>query len=153
MIHAWRIPCEMSLNHIDDKSTLGAMTWFHQATSHYLTKCCPSSILSCVGTRPQLEQLEHLHSENTPWLIITLVREVIMFSPCVFVCLCLCHNVCPEDVTMQDWCRTNNILQVHCWGCLVVQVVFHALMTSLMTSPSPKVGQSLKLIYLRQYLS
>ena len=54
---------------------------------------------------------------------------------------------------MKDWCHTNNILQVHCWGCLVVQVMFHALMTSSMTSPGHKVGQILKLIYLRQYMS
>ena len=54
---------------------------------------------------------------------------------------------------MKDWCHTNNILQVHCWGCLVVQVIFHALMTSLMTSQDHKVGQILKFIYLRQYLS
>ena len=90
-------------------------------------------------------------------MIITHVSEVIMFSPCVFVCLwlCLClyHDVCLEDLTMQDWCHTNNILQVHCWGCLVVQVMFHALMTSSMTSPGHKVGQILKVIYLRQYLS
>ena len=31
--------------------------------------------------------------------------------------------------------------------------MFHALMTSLMTSQDHKVGQILKLIYLRQYLS
>ena len=52
---------------------------------------------------------------------ITRVSEVIMFTPCVFVCLwlCLClyHDVCPDDLTMKDWCQTNNILQVHCWGC------------------------------------
>ena len=85
-----------------------------------------------------------------------------MFSPCVFfVCLCVCgcvvvyvcHNVCPDDLTMKDWCHTNNILQVHCWKCLVVQVMFHALMTSLMTSQDHKVGQIFKLIYLRQYKS
>ena len=52
---------------------------------------------------------------------------------------------------MKDWCHTNNILQVHCWGCLVVQVMFHAPMTSLMTSQDHKVCQILKLIYLRQY--
>ena len=79
-------------------------------------------------------------------IIITRVSEVMMFSPCVFVCLwlCLClyHDVCPDDLTMKDWCHTNNILQVHCWGCLVVQVRFHALMTSSMTSPCHKVGQS-----------
>ena len=54
---------------------------------------------------------------------------------------------------MKVWCHTNSILQVHCWGCLVVQVMFHALMTSLMMSEDHKVGQILKLIYLRQYLS
>ena len=87
-------------------------------------------------------------------VIIIRVREVIMFSPCVFVCfLCLYHDVCPDDLTMNDWCHTNNILQVHCWGCLVVQVMFHALMTSSMPSPGHKVGQILKLIYLHQYLS
>ena len=81
-------------------------------------------------------------------VITTRVSEVIMFSPCVFVCLrlCLClyHDVCPDDLTMKDWCHTNNILQVHCWGCLVVQVMFHALMTSSMTSPGHKVGQIFK---------
>ena len=76
-----------------------------------------------------------------------------MFSPCVFVCLCLYHDVCPYDLAMKDWCHTNNILQVHYWGCLVVQVMFHTLMTSSMTSPEHKVGQILKSIYLRQYLS
>ena len=54
---------------------------------------------------------------------------------------------------MKDWCHTNNILQVHCWGCLVVQVVFRAPMTSLMTSQNHKICQILKLIYLLQYLS
>ena len=54
---------------------------------------------------------------------------------------------------MKDWCHTNNILQVHCWGCLVVQVMFHALMTSSTTSPGHKIGQILRLIYLRQYLN
>ena len=89
--------------------------------------------------------------------VITRDNEVIMFSPCVFVCLCVvvyvCHDVCPDDLTMKDWCHTNNILQVHCWGCLVVQVMFCTLMTSLMTSQDHKVGQILKLIYLLQYLS
>ena len=67
------------------------------------------------------------------------------FNPvCLFVCVWL---------SMKDWCHTNNILQVHGWGCLVVQVMFHALMTSLMTSQDHKVGQILKLTYLCQYLS
>ena len=88
-------------------------------------------------------------------LFIIRDSEVIMFSPCVFVCLSVyvCHDVCLDDLTMKDWCHTNNILQVHCWGCLVVQVMFHALLTSLMTSQGHKVGQILKLLYLCQYLS
>ena len=76
---------------------------------------------------------------------------------CLFVCVCVvvyvCHDVCPDDLTMKDWCHTNNILQVHCWGCLVVQVMFRTLMTSLMTSQDLKVAQILKLIFLLQYLS
>ena len=81
--------------------------------------------------------------------------NVFTLCVCLFVCVCVvvyvCHDVCPDELTMKDWCHTNNILQVHCWGCLVVQVMFHALMTSLMTSQDHKVGQILKLIYLRQY--
>ena len=110
----------------------------------------------CTGSvKPHQKQ-----SNNKPWLLwifITRDNVVIMFSPCVFVCLCVCvyvcHDVCPDDLTMKDWCRTNNILQVRCWGCLVVQVMFHALMTSLLTSQYHKVSQILKFIYLRQYLS
>ena len=90
-------------------------------------------------------------------IVITRDSEVIMFSPCVFVCVCVvvyvCQDVCPGDLIMKDWCHTNNILQVHCWGCLVVQVMFRTLMTSLMMSQDHKVGQILKLIYLLQYLS
>ena len=83
------------------------------------------------------------------WIIIfiTRVSEGILFHP---VCLCVsvyvCHDVCPDDLTMKDWCHTNDILQVHCWGCLVVQVMFHTLMTSLMTPQGHRVCQILKLI-------
>ena len=51
-----------------------------------------------------------------------------------------------------DNSKTSNILQVHCWGCLVVLVMFHVLVTSLMTSPGHKISQILKLTYLHQYL-
>ena len=82
--------------------------------------------------------VDSLHKWPVTWtMFITRNSEVIMFSPCVFVYLCVCvyvcHDVCPDDLTMKDWCHTNNILQVHCWRCLVVQVMFHALMTSFMT--------------------
>ena len=86
-------------------------------------------------------------------VFITRDSEVIMFSPCVFVCVYVCHDFCQDDLTMKDWCHTNNILQVYCWGCLIVQVMFHALMTSLVTSQGHKVGQIFKSIYLRQYFS
>ena len=69
------------------------------------------------------------------------------------VCVHLCHNVCPDDLTMKDCCHTNNILQAHSWRCLVMQVMLHALMTSPMTSAGPKVSQILKLLYLHQYFS
>ena len=90
------------------------------------------------------------------WVIITHESEVIMFfTLCVCVCLSVYvyHDVCPEDLTMKDRCHTNNILQVHCWACLVVQVMFHTLMASLTASRDHKIGQILKLIYLRQYLN
>ena len=87
---------------------------------------------------------------------IVITRGVIMFSPCVCVCLFVCvyvrHDICPGYLTMKDCCHTNNILQVHIWGCLVVQVMFHTLMTSSITSPGHKVCQILKSIYLRQYM-
>ena len=82
-------------------------------------------------------------------ICITHISEVIMFSPCVLVCVYVCHNVCPDNLTMKDWCHTNNILQVHSWWSLVVQVMFHALMTSSMTSPGHKVGQ----IFWNDYIS
>ena len=72
---------------------------------------------------------------------------------CVWLSVYVCRDVCPDDLAMKDWCHTNNILQVYSWGCLVVQIMFHALVTSLMTSPGHKVGQIFKLIYLRQYFS
>ena len=79
--------------------------------------------------------------------------NVFTLCVCLFVTLCPYHNVCPDDISMKDWCHTNNILQVHCWGYIVVQVMFHALMTSSMTSPGHKVSHILKVIYLRQYFS
>ena len=96
---------------------------------------------------------------NVPLFVITCDSpEVIMFSPCAFVCLfvcvCLCLSPCLSGrFHYEGLVPQKNILQVHCWWCLVVQVMFQALMTSLMTSKGHKVGQILKLIYLRQYLS
>ena len=82
-------------------------------------------------------------------------RNVRLPFICLCVCMCVyaCRAVCPDDKPMKDWCHTTNILQLYCYGYLVVQVMFHALMTSLMTSQSYKVGHILKFIHLRQYLS
>ena len=75
----------------------------------------------------------------------------------LFVCLCVsvydCHDVCLDDLTIKDWGHTNNTFQAHSCRCLVVQVMFHPLMTSKMTSVGCKVGQILKLPYLHQYFS
>ena len=66
---------------------------------------------------------------------------------CLFVCVCLCGCLCLSRCLSGRFNyeglvpRKQNILQVHCWGCLVVQVMFHALMTSLMTSQDHKAGQ------------
>ena len=83
--------------------------------------------------------------------IITRDSEVIMFSLGGFVCLCVCHDVCPDDLTMKDCRQTNNISQVYSWGHVVVQVVCDVVVTSLMTSPGRKVGQILKSLLLSQF--
>ena len=65
---------------------------------------------------------------------------------CLFVCVCvcLCLSRCLSGrFNYEGLVPHKNILQVHCWGCLVVQVMFHTLMTSLMTSQGHKVGQIL----------
>ena len=81
---------------------------------------------------------------------------VITLCVCLFVYLILSvclsvyvgHDVCPVDLTMKGWCHTNTILHVHSFWSFVVQVMFHALMTSSMTSAGHKVGQILILLYL-----
>ena len=71
----------------------------------------------------------------------------IMYYILVCLCVCggLCHDVCPDDLTIKEWCHIHNILQEHSWGCLVVQVMCDVFMTSSMTSWDRKVGQILKL--------
>ena len=70
---------------------------------------------------------------------------------CAWLSVYVYHDVCPGDLTKKDWCHTNNILQIHSWWSLVVQVMFHALVTSSMMSAIHKVCQILKLLYLHQY--
>ena len=84
----------------------------------------------CAGNSPVTDEFPAKRPVTWSFdVFITRDSEVIMFSPCVFVCVCVsvyvCHDVCPDDLTLKDWCHTNNILQVHCWECLVVQVMFH----------------------------
>ena len=88
--------------------------------------------------------------ENTK--IITRDNEVIMFSPGVFVCVCVyvCHDVRPDDllvpVLVKYWCHTYNILQEYRWGYLVVHVMCCILMTPLLTSAGRKVSHILKIL-------
>ena len=56
-----------------------------------------------------------------------------------------------RDIVKQSAKLTSTAL--HSWWSLVVQVMFHTLMTSSMTSAGHKVGQILKLLYLHQYFS
>ena len=70
------------------------------------------------------------------------------FSPrCV--CLCLCHDGFPGDLTMKDGCNSNNILEEYRWGCLVVQVMSCTLVTCSMTSPGQKNRSNLKITIAR----
>ena len=48
------VPCLMSLDLTDDKSTLvQVMAWCHQATSHYLSQCWPRSMSPYGISKPQ----------------------------------------------------------------------------------------------------
>ena len=61
-------------------------------------------------------------------MIFTCDKEVIMFSPFVFACLCVSAYVCHDvrsHVSNMYWCHTNNILQVYSWRYLIVPVMFH----------------------------
>ena len=49
-----------------------------------------------------------------------------------------------RTIWMNERCHTNNILHVNSWGCVVVQVMCHALMTQPMTQLGKK-GLILKL--------
>ena len=95
------------------------------------------------------KKLRHAHKSS--WQ--TFLSPAKARCVCLCVSVCVCHDVCPDYLTMKNWCPINNILQVHSWWVLVVQVIFHALMASSMTSPGQKVGQLLKLLYLHQYFS
>ena len=57
---------------------------------------------------------------------MTRVSEGIMFLPCVFVCVCLCLSRCLSGrFDYEGLVPHKRFLQVPCWGCLVVQVMFH----------------------------
>ena len=74
-----------------------------------------------------------------------------VFALCV--CVFVCHDVCPDDLIIKDWCYTYNILQVYRWRLPVLQSMYHELLTSSMTSPGYKVGTIMILPYRCQYFS
>ena len=84
---------------------------------------------------------------NTPndevTMSITRDSEVLIFVLVLFVCVC--YNLCADDLTMKDWCHTNNILQEYSWRRLVVQGMCRARMTPYLTSPGQKAYQDMKL--------
>ena len=84
------------------------------------------------------------------WIFITRVSEVIMFSPCVFVTLfkslsrCLSGRFNYEGLVPHKQYFAGTLLGMSSCASYVSRT---------MTSLGHKVGQILKVIYLRQYLS
>ena len=73
-------------------------------------------------------------------------------SVCLYVCLFVCLWRCPT-ISQEQIVRSSPNL-VHIWNLeLRRDLLILVLMTSLMTSSGPKVGQILKLPYLSQFLS
>ena len=92
---------------------------------------CISNQIPLYSTRCNNLFMPNYVNDLTMQQILACLQSPIAFS---FVCLfwvpvCLfayaCHDVCPDDLTMKDWCHTNNILQVNSWCSLVVQDVSH----------------------------
>ena len=61
-------------------------------------------------------------------------NQCVCVSVCPFVCLCLLSRCLSGNITMMDWCHTYNIYREYRWGCLVVQMMCHILVTQSMTS-------------------
>ena len=72
----------------------------------------------------------------------TIIKWLCFHSVCL---LCAFGSRCPDDLTKKYWCHANNILQIHRWGCVVLQVMHHVLVTLLMTPPSQQLCQISKL--------
>ena len=72
------------------------------------------------------------------WVFITGESEVMLHPLCLFVCVFAClwvrHDVCPDDLITKGWYHTNNVLQEYRRGCVMKQVMCHILMASLIIS-------------------
>ena len=67
------------------------------------------SLLETVGN--QYNQIYYIAiNQQLTVAFITRDSEGDNVSPCVFICLCFCHDICPGDLTMKDCCHTNDIL-------------------------------------------
>ena len=114
----------------------GGLTPSHYQNRLWLTIYCQcNSFRELIGFSLPLSYLYHRYFSWTNYTSV-----VFLYHFDYFVSMCWCAD-CPDDLTMRDWCHTNNILQEYRWGCLVVQVMCYTLMTSLMTSPGQTVGQ------------
>ena len=104
-----------------------------------------SSVI-CIEHRYQFTNEEQFYADNmAQWITDNPCRAKNQFP--MHCAQRILHMVlCPDDLTMKDWCHPSNILQADSWRCLVVQIMFHAFMTSPMTSPSHKVGRILKFV-------
>ena len=101
----------MPLDLTDDESKLvQVMAWCHQATSHYLSQCWPSSMLPCGVIRPQWVDIFVLSIISQQWLCSYLIFFIIKDKNSLIL-----HSQCqgcwwPGDTSNQGICSYGNDL-------------------------------------------
>ena len=104
----------MPLDLTDDESKLvQVMAWCHQATSHYLSQCWPSSMLPCGVIRPQWVDKFVLSIISQQWLCSYLMFFIIKDKNSLIL-----HSQCqgcwwPGDTSSQGICSYGNDLIPH----------------------------------------
>ena len=132
-IYGWGISFEIahrwwSQDLTDDKSTLvQIMVWCRQATSHYLSQCCPRPLSPYGVTRPQWvnptniepDVCPHMmplsHNICNPWKYDNQFRYFNRF---------LDHRVC-KLMTSSNSLSIMQVIKKGCHTCLWCQVAFH----------------------------
>ena len=60
------------------------------------------------------------------------------------MCVCVCQDVCPDDLTIKDRYHKNDISQKYRRGCLDVETTCYTLMMLSISSPGQNIGKILK---------